>query len=323
MANTQPRIPFPAGAGDATKPRWREDDRYLSGYPEFAAGTVDAGGVTMLIDTAYAPGFAPAAPIVDGTPIRNIAHDAFFPHPYNASVVVAAGATLGMTGGMIDFSTITATGTYVRIDPNAMASIFADATRRYMIAAVFRLPTEANWNPSGQNMPLLSFATALTGYAGGPDLLTIAGVSTGANADKSITMYRQTTALNVADTFRLLLGAGHPAFGAVCLVYYYWDSTGQHAGLYVCPPGGVTAATHYDMPPLTALTNARNTVLTAALPCLIGITTNRWGANLPSTTAKNFGFGRATIENLNLSGRNPALVLSRAAARIVARGAFG
>lgn len=281
---------------DATLPTYKRD-AVLSG---------DNGGILSLFDMAYAYSYAGGVP-ANGAQVANINESG-----NNGSIVLAPGQTIGFAGNGFDFSGLTKASSYFKGAPAAPASIWGDGTgpQYFMVCAYVKLPTSADWNPNAGLHPMLTFTDEAVTYQTSAELLLIAqGAGT-----KVISVRRQKDA-NAVDSFAL---QPTPAdYGSFAQIAFWRNAAGQAARLRTA--NGTLLATA-----AVGLNNTQNfSAKFAKFGPAGGFAGVQEGAlSASQQAADKWRLYRTFIENLAISGRDPAKVLDDDWARTVSRGVF-
>lgn len=143
---------------------------------------------------------------------------------------VAPGDTVAWSRGGFDFSGVTQNNNIVQFPAGSLAQLHAAAHDYFAVLFYARMPTQENWNTSGQLTPMFCCTGGATGYPTEADLLTIAQQ----NAPR-LTFRRQIDGGNTA--LQLNITPDATIFGKVCQIVYVRHAGGQFAS--VRPLAGV------------------------------------------------------------------------------------
>ena len=283
------------------------------------------GGVFGLFDTDYALCFGGATgsvsdPGVQPTmdqPIFDISELDFSVDPVSGTAISQDVASAGRitannesnlpaySDRMIDFSTVAVRNSVVRL-PEAVTARIAGLTNQHWMQVLYvRLPERDDWNTSAVR-PFSCFSTALAGFTGDADLLTICQAALSGNP--RLRAFRMTTGPATGVQVQLMPVA--EAYGAVCQIAWWRDAEGEHLSLR-SPSTRQTVVAELGAP--------TSVDLTGKYP-QIGITNSFWGN--PPGPAGDFAIARGWFEDLDMSGRAPLEILEADWLRTVARGAF-
>lgn len=259
-------------------PKLRRDMSILPG---------DNGGLKFAFDLAWQWSWPSLAAPVDGNVIKNMAETGDGDVLYTTAGVTYA-------GGGWDFTGIAGDSCAAR-GPACLGSIWA-ASQHFLVCSWVKLPSSADWNSTGTIKSL--FHASAFQYTGGPDLLTLAEVTTG----KTIDARRQT---NGSTTATLTVAPGANQFGQVCQLAYWRNATGT--GLRLKSALGQKLA--------TGATGADNVGDFSALR-------PQWGAPIAFSPNDKGRLYRGFIEDLHVSGRDPLTTLDADFAAVTARAVF-
>ena len=226
----------------------------------------------------------------------------------NGQATILSGQTVGYAGGGFDFSTLTATNSFLQVPASVAADLwtpYGGASQRYLICAYVKLPSSVDWNAEANAAPFISFATN-NASAGNPDIVTVAQMQGG-----QLLALRQTGGSNLVFT-SFAVPAG--AFGQVAQLAFWRNSSG--IGLTLKAAGVRTT--------LTGAVGADNTENFTGQAGRFGVGNAYWLAGFTGShaNAKKFRLYRNFVENLARSGRDPLTVLDADYARVIARAAF-
>ncbi|MGR3479351.1 hypothetical protein [Salipiger marinus] len=291
-----PAIQIPVSTGSVSRP---VRDPLLSGLP--------AGACRFLFDLDFSwcyPGGAltgrpPASAPTNGQPIYDIAGraDGYYPAPSSPLEPKPSYA-----GGGFDFSACTRNPIGVKGPSDAWDTIHAADTAHFLVCGYYRMPSQADWKPSGGFQQMFSSAAANGFYISQPDPLIITQISGVLRAVRQ-------RALGSIDQLNLTPSTAH--YGAMCQVAYWRNSDGQGFRMKSADAEVST----------TAPAGAESTVDYAGIRPTWGDA--REAANGPYSTedaaASNFRSYRGWLEDLTLSARNPLAVLNADWVRVQAR----
>lgn len=250
----------------------------------------------------YASRPAPGAP-ANGAVVYDVAERA------NASVVLRSGQVVGYAGGGFDFSSLTDNSSYLSIPASVAADLytpFSGASQRYLFCAYLKLPALADWNTDSVVAPFVHWSAAPFNTPS-TDLFTLSQTS---GATKGIILHRQTAGAT-AQSLSLVPAGGDYGSNAQLAVY----RTATATGLRLRTANGTILA--------TAAQGADNSGDFSALTGRLGVGSAFWRSPLSAqVNAAKWRLGRAFVENLARSGRDPITVLDDDYARVVARGVF-
>lgn len=205
--------------------------------------------------------------------------------------------TSGAAYGGADFSAITARGNTVRA-PVGVLNAINDGSQYFAVAFWVVLPASADWNTAGTIAPFFCCTADAGGYATPEaDMVTIAQQAGG-----SLSARRQTNGATVA-AVSIALNAG--AYGKLALVMFWRNAAG--VGMRV-----KTSVSDQSTGGAVGSNNAGD--FSNAQP--------RWGVTTSFTASAdiaklgNWTLCKGWIENLQVSGRDPATVFDAEYARV-------
>lgn len=260
-------------------------------------------GVRFLFDLAF-PWSYPGGPLAgrpaagapaNGAAIYDMAGRA------NGTVSLGAAPNPSYAGGGFDFTGV-GTGQVVLTPNDALASIWSAANQYFMVVSYEKLPTSGDWF-SGSGLSSHACATSVsTGYQTEADLVHMAQNNNGAGAPQFQTR-RQTNGGSTTENLQVTPNAN--VYGQMCQVAYWRNAAGQ--GLRIKSALGTLSG--------TSAVGSNNTGNFSAKQF-------RWGAPISFASTGNSTkrrLYRGWIEDLSLSGRDPATVLDADWARVQAR----
>lgn len=265
----------------------------------------DNGGVLWLADMASRYSYPTLAAPVNGTAVNNMDESV-----NDGSILIQSGDAISYAGGGLDFSAVTKAGNHLVGPASAAASIWGSTNQYFLVCAYLKLPTQANWNAESTIFDMLTFCNSSQTYQSGAELVIFAQSSS-----QAISIRRQTGAAT-ADALTLVPAAAD--YGSVAQIAFWRNASGQRARLKTAN-GTVLSS---------AAVNANNTQDFSALTPKLGVPPGFKGVAgeilLASEVNAKTGLRvyRTFIENLEISGRDPATVLDADYARTVGRGVF-
>lgn len=262
-------------------------------------------GVRFDFDVPFSLGYTISSPVPDQNVVEDLTEHA------NGRFLAPAGVTPVISGGGVDFGTVSAKNTYFEI-PSSVAKTIYDNSQRFLIVVYAKLPASADWNTGGTDLPILSFADAQNGYSAGPDLLQI-GLATQSGIKQMF--FRRQTALGVVQSSTISSSTLEPFAGQVVQLAFWRTATAQGARLKSATGEIRVADQTQGSDNALDFSNQRGK---------IGIPTATWGVTLTAAQllARKFKIYRGFVEALTVSGRDPITVIDSDWARVVQRGAF-
>lgn len=265
----------------------------------------DLAGVRFVFDTGDPYSFPSQGAPANGAIIRDLA-DISAPGAFR----LGAGKAIGYVGGGLDFSTYSTAGgfqpCYVEIPAAVLANIWgggAPTAQQFLVAMYLRLPTLPNWNALGIVLPFFQSGATTGGYPSEADLVSF-GMGPG-TAPGTLTARRQTNGGATVDAFSITPGALD--YGAIVQLAFWRTAAGQGFRLKsvnsnILLPGAV---------------GSNNTGDFSGKLAKFGVGPAFWGS--AAASSYNWRLYRGLIENLLLSGRDPAAVLDADWTRFLAR----
>lgn len=271
-----------------------------------------SGGVRFLFDLdfswcypggAFAGRPAPAAPL-DNQVIYDIAERGNGRYVFN-TVFEAPRATYA--GGGFDYTNVTHSPYGVQGPNDAWASIHAAANDYFLVCSYMRLPTEAEWKPSGGIVPFFD-SNLGTGFWIGQAEMLIMGFLGGTNF-RGFQFARQTAVGSQSSLYINALGSP-VAFGKFCQVAYWRNAAGVRARVKSVD-GELSAS---------GAVGANNTADYSALrPTWGSYRSPNLSFSAEDVLATNYRVYRGWLEDLTMSGRDPLSVLNADWDRVIAR----
>lgn len=277
---------------DATLPVFNSlADQVLAG--------VGSGGV-FLADFGLAASWSGS--LVNGAVLNNVA-DASKP----ASVLLSGGGAAISAQGL-DTSACTLNGNAL-VAPASVVSGITSGSQYFLIIAYFKLPTAADWNAGGTLWSMLQICDDGEVYTTGQQMFIVAQMS-----GNQISFRRQ-TAVGAAEQSNFAVTAHQ---GQICQLAYWRNASGYQAQVR-SSAGGTT-----QMSGAVGSASAENY---SASKLQAGACFGPWndggvaGSALTANGLKatNTSLYRVWVENLALSGRNPATVAADDYTRIMSR----
>lgn len=260
---------------------------------------VAVNGVEFLFDLASLLSWPSLGTPANGDAVKDIAGGP------DGAVAISAGQSIAYAGGGFDFSANTADGQLVTAPAGSLQSIHDAANDYFMVAFYAKFPVAGDWNVETTMSPFFCCTTGSAGYTGESDLVTIAQGSGG-----NLTSRRQTNGGSASSNINVS-AAAH--YGLLTQVAYWRNAAG--ATLHLKSSAGVTVGTD--------VVGADNTGDFSTKVPRWGITESFNTPSLPGhLNAWNWRLFRGWIEDLTVSGRDPATVLDADYARTIARGVF-
>lgn len=260
----------------------------------------DNDGVRFLFDLAYPFCYVGGNPI-NGSVINDIAEKS------SGSVAIAAGQTLANVGNGFDFSTLPLTTNATKINmvqsgTDVWATI--QAAQEFIVCFYIKMPTLANFSVDANIFSIFSSSTSDVGYVDSPDPVTIAQAAGPAMS------FRRQTAIGTIDGMSVSPALHH---GNITQVAFFRTASGVTARLR--SDGGTTET--------SIASGSDNTATFSSISAKFGLSTP---FNSPTSVAGHVSgrpvLYRGFIENLALSGRDPATVLEDDYIRTTSRNTF-
>lgn len=281
MPVTAVRQTFAGTASDTTLP-FSAPDRVMS-FPTF-----DQGGIRHLFDLNNPATGLTAAPS-NGQLITDISGRE------SGVFTLSNGSAVANAGGGIDFTGANPTAA-VEIPASVAANIRGDGTVPQYFSQVLyvKLPTKALWTTSaGGVKPISCFTSASNGFISEADLLSILIVVIGSTP---YLRFNRQTGLGPATFDEFNIPVPDVAFGTVVQLVFWRNASGQVAQLTY--GNGLTLQA-------TKTVSANNTADFSTKRGRIGIGTSFYTTD---TVGKAWRVYRGWVENLRMSGRDPAAV---------------
>lgn len=256
---------------------------------------VDPGGITFLFDMFKdfeASHAAAAYESADVITDLSETSDGLFDIATGPQTV-----TSGSDYGGADFSAVTANGNVVKSPTTALADIYS-GDQHFMIGMWVVLPASGDFNTSGSLAPFFCSSPNASGYTATADIVTIAQQNGGL-----VSARRQTdgaTAVAVSVTL------DSAAYGKLALIIFWRDADGV----------GLRIKTSASDQTSTGTVGSDNVTDFSAQSARWGVTKAFTGT---VTSVANWTLCKGWVENLELSGRDPATVFDAEYERVTAR----
>lgn len=265
-----------------------------------------SNAVRFIFDVPFSSGVTLPSPVVDYSTVEDLSEN-----ENSVFRVGDGGAAPVITGGGIDFSTVDKRDTRIEI-PAAVAKAIYDNAQQYLVVLYLKLPASVDWNPAVQDLPIISWAAASTGYVATTELMTI-GLSTQA-ATKQIFMRRQ-TAINAQDYVAISTNSLENFAGKVVQIAA-WRTAAEQKFRIKSADGMLFSS--------VLGTGANNSQNFSPLVGKIGIPLAFWSTSFTAAqlNARKFRLYRGFIEAIAVSGRSPIEVADADWARVAARADF-
>ncbi|MFC4256342.1 hypothetical protein GRI97_10555 [Altererythrobacter xixiisoli] len=250
------------------------------------------GGVEFWFDGAHINSQPNQVDPVTGTQVNDLAQG-------RTAIWQLSTGTIKYEENGWDFGTITGANNSLNIPTDVTTSIWGSGTenQHFGIVLYLRLPTEENWNPSGNILPFFHFDSPNGMYAD-PSMASISAMT--GTTSKLIRMHRPVST-SARDTLDITVPSA--AFGKFCQLAGWRDAAGVHLQLRYDNGDTGAVASHA----ITGSGNATNNFSTRE--GVIGFRTN-YTTFATSGAASRWKLYAGGVENLRVSGRNFSDVLT-------------